>query len=295
MAASSDSTTWPGVDPEPQRSDGRCLVAIAGPDRGLRVDLRGIDLCIGRDSSCEVRVSHRSVSRRHCLLHLGTGSATVRDLGSTNGTWVNGRRLSHLEEAPLALGEVLRVGDAVLKLLSEDDVEAEYHRSMQGTFGDDPGTDVGDRRYLEDQLEREMARCARHERSLAVMLVEVDDLKSVIERHGAGAGEGVLRRLARLLREVCRREDCLCRYDGDSFLVLMPETGLAGARAIGARVAGAVELDDLGLPGDEGSTLTVSVGIARWSPMMQAPSELLRAAEAKLAEAKETGPGSTAW
>lgn len=295
MAASSDSTTWPGVDPEPPRGDGRSLLVMAGPDRGLRVELRGTDVTIGRDASCDVPVFHRSVSRRHCLLHLGSGTATVRDLGSTNGTHLNGRRLVELEEASVAPGNLLRVGDVVLKLLADDDVEADYHRAMQRGVGGDPLTDVGNRRYLEEQLEREMARCERHERSLAVMLVDVDDLKSVNERHGAGAGDGVLRRLAQLLREVCRREDCLCRYDDDAFMVVMPETGLAGARAIAARAQGAVELDDLGLPPDEGGSITVSIGVARWSPIMQAPTELLRAAEAKLAEAKEAGRGGIAW
>jgi diguanylate cyclase (GGDEF)-like protein len=266
---------------------GACLVVIHAADRrllGMRVPLAG-ELHIGREAGNDLVIDDPDVSRHHALvLSEGAGHA-VRDLGSTNGTWVND---AEVEKTPLRSGDQVRLGSAVVKYLAGGDIEALYHAEVQALAQRDGLTGAHNRRHLGDFLEREVARCHRHGRPLSLILLDVDHFKRINDEHGHLAGDEVLRSVARLVASMARREDCFARYGGEEFALVLPETPLDGARKLGDRIRAQVEGEAVA---HEGRRLraTVSAGVAELGEGVERPEDLLAAADARLYEAKRGG------
>lgn len=265
-----------------------CLVELHGPNLGRMYALEAGQAIVGRAPESAVVIDLDSVSRRHCTLRAHRSGFSVRDEGSTNGTFVNERRLT--TERALRSGDLLRVGSVVLKFLSDDansGLEARYHDSVYRLSITDGLTQVFNRRYLVDFIEREMARCSRHGRPLSLVLIDVDHFKAVNDTHGHLAGDFVLREFASLLRPRVRREECLARYGGEEFCIVLPEAGRDASlhRADDLRKAcaeHAFEFDGVRIP------VTFSGGVAEKGCEVNA-LELLRRADDRLYLAKHAG------
>jgi len=270
--------TWPAC----------CLVMIAGPDLGRRIELRPGELTIGRESHCDVVVPLGGISRVHCSIRSGEASVFLRDLGSTNGTHVNGQPVRAREDVPLRTGDLVAVGGAIFKLLDSASPESLYHEQVHRTMAVDGLTQVRNRRSLQEMLETEISRSRRHLHRLCLLLIDVDRFKEINDQHGHLGGDHVLQRIAAQLAQQARREDCVARYGGDEFAIVMPETDRGGALVFGERLRGAVELDGIRF-GEATVQVTISVGVAEWSPNMTRPEDLIAAADVSLYEAKHAG------
>ena len=215
-----------GRQPLAVRTKTACLVEIHGPNLGRTYALDSRQATIGRAPDNAVVIDLDSVSRRHCSVRPQRSAFYLWDEDSTNGTYLNERRLT-IERA-LRGGDLVRVGSAVLKFLSDDatsGLEAQYHDTIYRMTITDGLTQIFNRRYLIDFIEREMARCSRHPRPLSVVLLDIDHFKAVNDTFGHLAGDFVLRDLAALLRLRLRREECVARYGGEEFCVVLPEAG----------------------------------------------------------------------
>ena len=104
-----------------------CLVVIAGPSLGHQYDLSDAIVDIGRQEECVISVPSSKVSRRHASVQRVLGRYTVTDLGSTNGTFLNGRKLDKAEV--LKDGDKIQVGELVLKYM-ESRLELHYHQQI---------------------------------------------------------------------------------------------------------------------------------------------------------------------
>ena len=266
-----------------------CLVIIYGPDLGRRIPLDPGDTVIGRGSDTDLLLDSPSVSRRHCRLHCpDAGAPSVSDLGSTNGTLLNDRELLPGDEPSLRSGDLVQVGSVIFKYLSGGHVEALYHEEIYRTMIIDGLTQVANRRYLMDFLDRETARCQRHGGPLALVMIDVDNFKDVNDSFGHLAGDQVLRRLAGVIRDRTRREECVARYGGEEFAIVLPETELDGAVAFAERIRGAIEHEPFEASG-EGIEATVSAGVAVWTEGMTACEDLIETADSRLYRAKAEG------
>ncbi|MDQ3890737.1 MAG: diguanylate cyclase [Actinomycetota bacterium] len=145
-------------------------------------------------------------------------------------------------------------------------------------------TNLHNRRYFHDTLAREVARAARYNRRLALVLFDIDDFKAVNERVGHLAGDAVLAELADRVRSVVRGADVPCRVGGDEFAVMLPESTLSDAEQLYRRLEFAISTRPTG-PAER---LHLSAGIAELAPEDDATSFFERADEA-LFRAKETG------
>ena len=147
-------------------------------------------------------------------------------------------------------------------------------------------TNLHNRRYFHDTLNREVARAHRYNRRLALVVFDIDDFKSINEQVGHLSGDAVLSQLAERVRLVVRSADIACRVGGDEFAVILPESALADAEQLYRRVQFSVSTRPTG-PADR---LYLSAGIAELTPEDDATSFFERADEA-LFRAKETGKG----
>jgi two-component system cell cycle response regulator len=280
-----DTTSWA---PSATGPSALRLVMLAGPDLGRSIDLPPGEITIGREARCEVVLPLGGVSRVHCSLRSDATGVWLRDLGSTNGTRRNGESLPPQEDVQLEMGDLVAVGGAIFKLLDGASPESQYHERVFETMALDGLTQVRNRRALEDALEAEFARSRRHGHTLSLLLVDIDHFKGVNDRHGHLAGDAVLKRIAALLNEHGRRENCTARYGGDEFAVLLAETTLAGAMIFAERVRGAVEAEEIAF-GDERIHVTVSAGVAEWTRAMSGPEDLIALADTALYRAKNAG------
>lgn len=150
-------------------------------------------------------------------------------------------------------------------------------------------TGLYNRRYFDEALERELAQARRHDSyPVSLVLIDIDRFKVLNDNYGHQAGDAVLRALARYLSDNSRASDIVCRWGGEEFVVLMPHTPLDGAlQRSEIWRAGFSELAvDFG-----GHTLknTFSAGVAVWPQAGESPTELLRAADDAMYQAKTGG------
>lgn len=263
-----------------------CLVVIYGEDLGRRVPLGSEPVVIGRSSRCELQIDQESVSRNHCRIAFDGRSFAVRDLGSTNGTYVNDEQISR--EFGLANGDRIKVGPTIFKYLSGADVESQYHEEIYRMTIIDGLTQAHVKRYLLEALEKEIIRARRHMRELAFMMFDIDHFKKINDHHGHLAGDFVLKELARIVQGRIRRDEVFARYGGEEFAIVLPETNLDGARALAEGLREKIAASRFVFQGDT-IPVTVSIGVATLAEGDKTALDLIRNADAKLYEAKRGG------
>ena len=137
-------------------------------------------------------------------------------------------------------------------------------------------TGLHNRRYFHEMLARERARADRYERRLALILLDVDDFKTINDRLGHLAGDSVLAAVAERLRSVVRSADVACRVGGDEFAVILPEASLVDAEQLYRRIQFAVA----SRPVEAADRVHISAGIAEMRPEDDAVALFQRADEA---------------
>jgi len=144
-------------------------------------------------------------------------------------------------------------------------------------------TGLANRREFERAIEREVALAERHDRQIAVMMIDVDNLKKINDRHGHSAGDGALKLVAQELQRVMRASDVCARIGGDEFAVAMPETDLHQAGEVARRLRNSIQTMNLGARST--NTVEVSIGLGEWKPEMDWQS-LVQVADMALYEDK---------
>jgi two-component system cell cycle response regulator len=261
------------------------MVVIYGLELGRKYDLVDQTLVVGRSSKADIQIDQESVSRNHAKIVAGPRSVTVQDLGSTNGTFVNDQVI----EGTLQLrnGDLIKIGRTIFKYIAGGNIEAAYHDEIYRLTTVDGLTQVFNRRYFEEALEREISRCNRYGRELTLVLMDIDHFKKINDTHGHLAGDHVLKQLASAVKTRIRREDIFARYGGEEFALLLPEVDPPGALLMAEKVRKLVEqhpfrFDNQVIP------VTVSVGLATLQANQDC-AELIRAADTRLYQAKDGG------
>jgi diguanylate cyclase (GGDEF)-like protein len=262
------------------------LVILYGPNLGRRYPLGADGVTIGRAADVTVPLDADSVSRHHAKILYTEGGFLIEDLGSTNGSYVNDRRV---ERALLRDGDHIRVGAAILKFLSGRNIEAAYHEEIYRLTILDGLTGVHNKRFLLEFLEREISRAQRHATTLALVIFDLDHFKRVNDTHGHLAGDAVLKELARRFKPRIRREDLLARYGGEEFACVLPDTTRSGAGIFAEALRILVERDPIVFQGKP-IFVTISLGVAvHTADEPVAALELIRRADGRLYEAKRLG------
>jgi diguanylate cyclase (GGDEF)-like protein len=269
---------------DPRADSDSLLVTIYGKDLGRQYRLVGDEITIGRGPENVIVLDIDNVSRRHARVCHRAEGFEVEDLGSTNGTYVND---CEVRRELLRNGDLLKIGGAILKYLHGGNVEALFHEEIYRMTIIDGLTQIHNKRYLLEFMDREMARGHRYERPLSLILFDVDHFKQINDRHGHLAGDSVLKQLAALVGRHVRKEECFARYGGEEFAVLMPETDVDRAHAFGEKIRSIVEGATFDYE-DRRVGVTVSVGLAEMGSHRD-PESFIRATDAQLYAAKEAG------
>lgn len=262
-----------------------CLVTIYGPDLGRQYTLDLESISIGRGAENDIVIDMDNVSRRHARVVAQAGGFVVEDLESTNGTYVND---GEVRAERLHNGDLIKIGGAILKFLQGGNIEALFHEEIYRMTIVDGLTQIHNKRYFIEFLDREMARCARYERPLSLILFDIDHFKRINDGHGHLAGDHVLKRLAELVSKHIRREEAFARYGGEEFAIIMPETPASRAQIFAEKIRHMVEETQFEYEGQM-IPVTCSLGVAEMSAQHRSPSAFVAAADAYLYEAKGSG------
>jgi diguanylate cyclase (GGDEF)-like protein len=282
--------TWVTVPERPVSTSSRdaCLVHIypTGPGMGCRYPLSDVPLVLGRGGDCDIRINDHSVSRRHARIQPSADGYYAVDLQSTNGTYVNDVPASMYR---LSDGDYLRVGNCIYRFLTGGNVEAEYHEEIYRLTIVDALTEIHNKRYMLEFLDRELARSARYGRPLALLMFDIDLFKAVNDDLGHLGGDFTLRELAASVKTSIRKEELFARYGGEEFSVVLPETTREGGIKAAERIRQLVEAHPFQYE-DKPYHVTVSIGVATTTgEEALSPSDLIRIADEKLYQAKREG------
>ena len=286
-----------GGAPRDERSILLVIVAGSELDFGRHFVLEREETTIGRGDGCGIVVHDAKASKAHCAVAVILGSRGVerieiRDLETTNGTFVNGERAGR---ATLMAGDKVRVGDTVLQLRYGDGIEREYHARLFQLAARDALTGLYNKRFIANELENQARIARRSGRPLSVILADIDDFKQVNDRFGHLAGDEYLAGFAGLLARTLREQDIAGRVGGEEFLVVLPETALDGALQLAERIRQGAA--DFALRrGDEEIRATLSAGVGQFASGLGGGQELLEFVDQALYQAKREGKNRTkAW
>lgn len=277
------------VSASKEKRDRCTLTMLAGPTTGAIYTVDEDQLVFGRGREAKARIQDRNLSRLHARIYVEGQSWKIVDLGSTNGTFVNGEPVDAPRE--LVEGDRIQMGrEVLLRFQLHDEFEQEATRRIYESAVRDPLTRVHNRRYLDERLEGEFAFARRHGTALSVLILDIDHFKQVNDEKGHLAGDAVLRVVAASIHRILRAEDVVARYGGEEFCVVARGVDQNNALIIAERLRRTVE--QLKIP-CEGETIrvTISCGVATFRPdHAYADVEgLLADADSALYRAKESG------
>lgn len=267
------------------------LVELAGRSIGRQYFLTGEPCTIGRGTDIELTVTDARASRRHAVIEPVPGTVgqvhyVIRDLESRNGTYVNGQRIT---TAPLNDGDKIQIGYCIFKYALKDTVELAFEDKIYKLATTDPLTGLHTRDYFFKEFAQLVNHCDRYGRPMSVVMIDLDDFKSVNDTHGHIAGDRVLEAVGKLLLEVLRNEDVAGRYGGEEFIALMPETAADAAQFPAERFGKLLARHTIAIPNGPKLHVTASIGIAGFPEHGKTMDVLVEAADKALYAAKKAG------
>jgi diguanylate cyclase (GGDEF)-like protein len=262
-----------------------CLVVIYGLDLGKKYNLDQPAVIIGRSSKADIQIDQESVSRNHAKI-INTGKTIMlRDLGSTNGTYVNDELI---DEYVLRDGDFIKIGRCIFKFLSGNNIENAYHEEIYRLTTIDGLTQIYNKRYFLETLERELGRAQRYRRDLSLIMFDLDNFKKINDTYGHLAGDHVLKQLASVIKSRIRREDIMARYGGEEFAIILPEIDNFNSVQFAEKIRRLIEkaafkFEETEIP------VTISIGVVTYHQEMSDAIEFIKLADEKLYLAKAQG------
>lgn len=284
----------PSIVPRPSIEKNRGLLTVlSGPGQGTIIQLQEQELTLGRSKKATRLIPDPSLSRVHVRIFRRQSPVRtdfyVEDNESTNGTFVDGRRI----QGPVRLTDGVRIDlgrRTTLRFSLQDALEAQALIRVHESAQHDRLTGVFNRGVFDDRLGVELAHSHARAIPLALLLFDIDHFKRLNDTFGHQAGDAVLQAVAESVQQTIGKEDVLARYGGEEFVVIMRAVSERSARIMAERVRVAVQT--LSTPW-EGRNIgaTISIGVAHVEAASEPvlASQVVQAADAALYQAKRGG------
>ena len=267
----------------PRGPDRPCLVVIAGAELGRRVELLADEVSIGRSEQSGLWINSDLVSRHHATVVCAGDGHALRDEGSTNGTFVNDRRVSGSE--PLSDGDQIRIGRTVIKY-TRSPLEVGYLERVMELATHDALTGAFNKRRFDEAFPAEVARATQLGTALSLVLFDIDFFKRINDGFGHPAGDAVLREVTRIATACLPSGALLARVGGEEFAVLLA-IGIDGARYTAERLRTTIGAHKFVLNQKE-IPVTISLGVAE-AAAAEPPAKLYERTDALLYQSKHNG------
>jgi diguanylate cyclase (GGDEF)-like protein len=242
---------------------------------------------IGRHPTNDIAVADAGVSRVHSRIFSVEGKYHVEDLGSRNGTFLEGSRV---DQSPLRDGQSIRLGPrvtyrfAMLDARQEDLLRQLYESSKRDAL-----TGIYNRNHFEERLKSEMAYAQRHDALVGLVLFDLDFFKRVNDTWGHPGGDAVLQHVTAVVSQKLRAEDLFARVGGEEFAVLVRGSSPRQAARVGERLRVAVSTTPAHFDGEQ-IPVSISVGCATTACTGSFGEQaLVELADQRLYRAKQTG------
>lgn len=263
------------------------FVVLAGQDIGKNFPIQKSEISIGRGDSCDICINDDDVSRNHARVRIQSAAIMIEDLGSTNGTLVNGEKITrHI----LNDGDRVQVGNhTVFKFNFFNQLEESYSEKLYTEANKDFLTALYNKKYFVDRLKTEMSHARRHGNPLSLVIFDLDHFKQINDKLGHVAGDQILRELAQQISKMKRHEDLLARYGGEEFVLLLRDTAKETAAQIAEKLR--VKISEVRFQVEQESlSVTVSIGLSTFTGDNYKNEEnFVRAADKQLYRAKQAG------
>jgi diguanylate cyclase (GGDEF)-like protein len=240
---------------------------------------------IGRRPECDIRIRERAVSGAHAEVIRVRDTITINDLGSTNGTLVNGHRIR--KPVALAAGNLLKLGNCVFKFV-DSLLEVEFTEALHARGTMDQLTGAYNQSYLVAKLGFAIDT-ATETRPVSMIAFDFDNFKQVNDQYGHAAGDHVLRASSALIMtEFVRPMDLFARMGGEEFVLVLQGVPIDGAVEIAEKIRRRLEEGPFVYDGDT-IPLTSSFGVCCATTSVEQPEFLLLRADELLYRSKREG------
>ncbi|MDT5123274.1 MAG: hypothetical protein QOC96_2756 [Acidobacteriota bacterium] len=297
MSADPEKNTLeiPGRDRERRPA----LVFLRGELLAVPIPLERDEVILGRALEADVRVNDARASRLHARItterdpHTNFTSYRITDLGSTNGTILNGQLIT---DAFLQDGDKIIIGEHLLRFDMLDEIDREFQRQIHRLLVHDELTGLLTSKSFFSELRREAARAEAESRPFCVLMMDIDHFKSVNDTHGHLVGNQTLEEIGAVITQALRAGDVAARFGGEEFAAFLLDAQYAQAIIAAERVRAGVD-EHLFRATRRGSTeleekmlhITISIGVASYPDDAQDPIQLIELADTALYRAKREG------
>ncbi len=274
-----------GLEEKREKSPALCF--MGGPSMGQIHLLRQGEYIVGRGKNANIIVPDDAISRQHFRVSVKDNETILEDLGSTNGTFVNGEKISR---------QVLKDKDniqissqTVITFSYISNLEAQKQNQIYKMANFDPVTNARTKYYFLDQIGKEFAHAKRKNSPLSLFMFDIDLFKRVNDTYGHPAGDHVLKKIAEMTLQVIRTEDLFARYGGEEFIILMRDTREREAIRLAERLRQLICLTDFEFDEKRFKT-SISGGVACLKENnFDSYEELIKTADEYLYFAKQNG------
>ena len=268
------------------------ILFLSGPLVGKLINLQEGSTVIGRADDADISINDIRISRHHLKIDIDEGRVQVEDLGSTNGTFINGTKV---KRGKLEDGDKIQISSStIFKFALQDRAENVFHKELYKMAVMDPVTNIYNKRFFIERFKEEFSHARRSDSGLSLLMIDIDFFKKVNDTYGHLTGDMVLHQIASILAKMVRNEDILARYGGEEFVIILRGAKKEGAYILAERMRLKIAAESF-IVEKEKIPVTISIGVASMEEGGKdlTTEKLIKMADVKLYKSKKAGRNKT--
>ncbi len=262
------------------------IVVLAGVDKGKIFLLKEGRNIFGRSLQADITLRDHKMSRSHGVFELKSEDTICEDLGSTNGTFIDGHPIKSIQ---LNTSHRIYIGDTILKMALLTDEEVQAQRDIEAAATIDPLTSVYNRNGFDAIAKLDLDKMLHKKQMCSISILDIDFFKKLNDEFGHAAGDIALVEFSRRVKSQLRDDDRMMRYGGEEFVVMLSNTSQDAAVLIAERIRLCVAEKPFDL-NNTTKNITVSIGVYTVLPLNNHDvTSYIKLADEALYKAKKLG------